>query len=152
MLLNVLEIEPASMAGAHGTQDLDGETTHDARSENVTALVPLAEQEAEIGQDAASSLADRLLAALAAMAVRSKRRQADLSAALCRSGLEASSQLLGAALHELEHDGFIEHLVPLYDGGLLMTVTSRGVETLNARGRWPMLDSREFTTFYGKVA
>jgi len=35
---------------------------------------------------------------------------------------------------------------------MLMSVTSRGVETLNAHTRWPMLDSREMATFYGKVA
>ena len=78
----------------------------------------------------------RLLRALATMAVRSKRRQADLTAALCRGGLTAESDAIAPALRALELAGFVENLVPLYDGGMLMSVTSRGIEQLNTIPRW----------------
>ncbi len=86
------------------------------------------------------SFTDRLLQALATMAVRSKRRQADLSAALARANLDTDPHRVTEALRQLEKSGCIEHLVPLYDGGVLMSVTSRGVESLSAAPRWTMLD------------
>lgn len=89
--------------------------------------------------DESKSFSDQLLRALATMAVRSKRRQADLSAALARSGLDTDPGRITEALRHLETIGCIEQLVPLYDGGVLMSVTSRGVETLNAGPRWTML-------------
>ncbi len=173
MLMNYLEIETARQTGEHSSdvqdpviqdggrsqlmragtrselqQDRQPSRTHDAPDDVAGDMT------GDVTSDASgpASLADRLLTALALMAVRSKRRQADLSAALRRSGLDASSQMLGTALRHLERCGFIENLVPLYDGGLLMSVTARGVETLNAHGRWPMLDDRDHATFYGKVA
>jgi hypothetical protein len=82
----------------------------------------------------------RLLRALATMAVRSKRRQADLAAALCRGGLESEAAEVGVALQELEAAGFVEQIVSLYDGGVLLAVTSRGIEQLNTMPRWAMLD------------
>ena len=74
------------------------------------------------------------------MAVRSKRRQADLAAALCRGALESEAHEVGSALQQLEQAGFIEQIVPLYDGGVLLAVTSRGIEQLNTMPRWAMLD------------
>jgi hypothetical protein len=94
--------------------------------------------------DSEVHFAGQLLAALATMAVRSKRRQADLSAALCRSKLDHDPQRVTTALRKLERDGCIEQLVPLYDGGVLMSVTSRGIETLSAGPRWTMLDGAGF--------
>jgi DNA-binding MarR family transcriptional regulator len=88
--------------------------------------------------------ADELLQALAAMAMRSKRRQADLCAALCRARLDTDPRRVTDALRQLERSGCIEHLVPLYDGGVLMSVTSRGIEKLNAGPRWNMLDGAGF--------
>jgi hypothetical protein len=89
--------------------------------------------------DEPESFDSRLLRALATMAARSKRRQADLSAALCRSGLAPERDALAPALRALELAGFIEHLVPLYDGGMLMSVTSRGIEQLTAIPRWAQI-------------
>lgn len=86
--------------------------------------------------DESETFDSRLLRALATMAVRSKRRQADLTAALCRGGLTAESDAIAPALRALELAGFIENLVPLYDGGMLMSVTSRGIEQLNTIPRW----------------
>jgi DNA-binding MarR family transcriptional regulator len=86
------------------------------------------------------SFTDQLLQALATMAVRSKRRQSDLSAALARANLDTDPHRVTEALRQLEKSGCIEHLVPLYDGGVLMSVTSRGVESLSAAPRWTMLD------------
>ncbi len=88
--------------------------------------------------------ADALLQALAAMAMRSKRRQADLCAALCRANLDTDPRRVTDALRQLERSGCIEHLVPLYDGGVLMSVTSRGIEKLNSGPRWNMLDGAGF--------
>lgn len=92
-----------------------------------------------LGAELQKTYADSLLTALATMAVRSKRRQADLSAALRRSGLDVDPVRVTEALQHLESTGCIEHLVPLYDGGVLMSVTSRGVEQLNSAPRWTIL-------------
>jgi hypothetical protein len=144
MLMHVMELETTEIGHVSSLSDLatDGMSAHPPQR---LAMRPVVEDEA-------LPLVDQLLTALAAMAVRSKRRQADLNAAMRRSGLAADGDAVGAALRQLERSGFIENLVPLYDGGMLMSVTSRGVETLNAHTRWPMLDSREMATFYGKVA
>jgi hypothetical protein len=83
--------------------------------------------------------ADKLLTALVNMAVRSKRRQADLCAAMCRSGLQADQAQMTDALRELEAEGLIEHIVPLYDGGVLLSVTSRGIEKRGNGPRWALL-------------
>jgi hypothetical protein len=80
--------------------------------------------------------AEALLAALAGMAVRSPRRQADLGVALRRSGLAADPTRLGLALQSLQNDGCVEGLVPLEDGGTLLQVTSRGIERLSHTVRW----------------
>jgi hypothetical protein len=90
------------------------------------------------------SFADQLLLALATMAMRSKRRQADLCAALCRGRLDADPKRVTEALRQLERSGDIEHLVPLYDGGVLMSVTTRGIEKLSTGQRWNMLDGAGF--------
>ena len=83
---------------------------------------------------------EALLAALTDMAVRSPRRQADLTVALRRSGIEAAAPLMREALDTLEEDGCIEHLVPLNDGGLLMQVTAHGIERLSQTSRRHVLD------------
>jgi hypothetical protein len=75
--------------------------------------------------------AEALLAALAGMAVRSPRRQADLGVALRRSGLASEPVRLQAALQSLQRDGCVDGLVPLEDGGVLLQVTSRGIERLS---------------------
>lgn len=63
-----------------------------------------------------------LLRALAEMAGRSKRRQADLTAALHRAGLPAEPARVRAALRQLLAQGRVTGPVPLSDGGLLLTV------------------------------
>jgi len=83
----------------------------------------------------------RLLRALATMAVRSKRRQADISAAVHRGGLASQVAYVSTALRALELAGYIEDIVPLYDGGLLVSVTSRGIEQLHATPRWARFES-----------
>ncbi len=87
------------------------------------------------------SFPQRLLRALATMAVRSKRRQADLTAAICRGELQTEATDLAPTLRSLEEQGFIEQIVPLYDGGMLVSVTSRGIEQLNTLPRWAMMGS-----------
>jgi hypothetical protein len=73
---------------------------------------------------------DALLAALAQMAALSPRRQADVAVAMRRSGLVCSSEGVAAALDRLRHDGCIEKPLHLSDGGILVSVTARGIERL----------------------
>lgn len=72
-----------------------------------------------------------LLKALAAMAIRSKRRQADLAVALRRSGITQPREGIAAALIDLLDNGLIDDLILLSDGGLLLSVTSLGIERLH---------------------
>ena len=90
-------------------------------------------------EDEIEDFSTNLLRALATMAVRSKRRQADLSAVICRGGLSADRETIAAALRRLEKAGLIENIVPLYDGGMLISVTSRGIEQLNTIPRWAQI-------------
>ena len=63
-----------------------------------------------------------LLLALSNMAERSKRRQADLVAALRGAGMIAEPRRVRAALRLLQAQGAIDKMVPLSDGGLLLSV------------------------------
>ena len=74
---------------------------------------------------------DALLTALANMAVHSHRRQADLDVAVLRAGLIAGPDRLRIALRRLQDDGCVERVVPLADGGVLVSVTGRGIERLS---------------------
>jgi hypothetical protein len=78
---------------------------------------------------------DALLAALAGMAVRSHRRQADLDVAVRRAGLIAGPDRLRVALRRLLEDGCVERVVPLADGGVLVSVTGRGIERISHTAR-----------------
>ncbi len=71
-----------------------------------------------------------LLRALVDLAVRSKRRQADLSAALHAAGLPSEVMRVRAALRALRAQGCIENLVPLSDGGLILSVTRLALDRL----------------------
>jgi hypothetical protein len=72
-----------------------------------------------------------LLAALAEMAVLSPRRQADVAVASLRAGLNASPDLLSRAVDILYREGCIEQPLHLSDGGILASVTMRGIEVLS---------------------
>ena len=78
------------------------------------------------GQDRA----DALLAALIEMAALSLRRQADVTVAARRAGLAFTRVALGAALERLGRDGCIGPPLYLSDGGILVSVTVRGIEHL----------------------
>lgn len=69
-----------------------------------------------------------LLLALSTMASRSKRGQADVAAALRGAQLEAEPRRIRTALRRLQAEGAISNLVPLSDGGLLVTVATGAVE------------------------
>ncbi|MBN8889183.1 MAG: hypothetical protein J0I21_04555 [Alphaproteobacteria bacterium] len=110
-----------------------------------TTELPMAHQDRGADPDTYGDLVDpdfteALLAALTGMAVRSPRRQADLAVALLRSGMTVDEASVTAALRHLERDGCIEHLVPLTDGGLLMSVTAHGIERLSHTARRYVLD------------
>lgn len=146
MLQDVMEIEgPATqlLALTPGINDRSEQPRTEAECE-LLADGPGCDD--DVGGEAAADtqFTEHLLAALATMAVRSKRRQADLCAALSRAGLDREPGRVTKALRALEQAGCIEHLVPLYDGGVLMSVTSRGIEKLSSGPRWNMLDGAGF--------
>lgn len=69
-----------------------------------------------------------VLRALAAMARVSKRHQAELGVALHRAGLILPVGAQTAALRSLSQDAAIDHVIPLDDGGVLLSVTSAGMQ------------------------
>ena len=69
-----------------------------------------------------------VLAALVDMALRSKRRQADLGAALRHARINAPRDLQHLALGHIEARGWVSKIVPLCDGGVLLSVTAQGLE------------------------
>jgi len=71
-----------------------------------------------------------VLAAVVDMALRSKRRQADLDAALWRAGVKAGRAERMAAVARLGELGCVERVVELSDGGVLLSVTGLGLERL----------------------
>ena len=71
-----------------------------------------------------------VLAALANMALRSKRRQADLDAAMRHAGIEAGPAWRAAALERLRVQGLVDKVVELSDGGVLLSVTALGLDRL----------------------
>jgi hypothetical protein len=86
-----------------------------------------------------------LLHALASMAERSKRRQADLTAALRGAAITADAARVRLALKLLQAQGAIEQLVPLSDGGLLLTVTQRLTDPAVPPPQWLPLDQLDST-------
>jgi len=81
-----------------------------------------------------------LLQALTTMASRSKRRQADLAAALRGADIAADPARVRMALRMLRAQGAIENLVPLSDGGLLLSVTQKAAERAGPSPEWLPLD------------
>jgi hypothetical protein len=71
-----------------------------------------------------------VLAAVTDMALRSKRRQADLDAAMRHAGLEAGHPWRLAALERLRLQRCVDKIVELSDGGVLLSVTALGLDRL----------------------
>ncbi len=86
-----------------------------------------------------------LLQALTTMAARSKRRQADLTAALRGADIAPDPGRLRNALKLLYMQGAIENLVPLSDGGLLLSVTQYPAERAGSLPHWLPLDVLDIT-------
>lgn len=143
-----MEIDPATVQlSAVSMSFEDHDALHEGGHTDLADEADISARVAEMSLDDGlpeTNFADQLLSALATMAMRSKRRQADLCAAICRGRLDADPKRVTEALRHLERSGCIEHLVPLYDGGVLMSVTSRGIEKLSAGPRWNMLDGAGF--------
>ena len=76
------------------------------------------------------AFATELLRALSDMAARSKRRQADVIAAMRGAGLSMDPPRVRGALRLLQRFGCIENLVPLADGGLLLSVLPAALDKL----------------------
>jgi hypothetical protein len=87
-----------------------------------------------------TSAAQRLLSALADMASRSTRVQADLGAAMRQAKLLLGADQIVAALAELEIGGYVAQIVPLGDGGTLVSVTASGAELVRAARRRAAFD------------
>lgn len=85
---------------------------------------------AEPDGGAEAAFATELLRALSDMAARSKRRQADVIAAMRGAGLSMDPPRVRGALRLLQRFGCIENLVPLADGGLLLYVLPTALEKL----------------------
>lgn len=81
-----------------------------------------------------------LLTALADMASRSTRVQADLGAAMGQAKLLLGADQAVTALAELEGGGYVEQIVPLGDGGVLVSVTPSGTELVRAARRRAAFD------------
>lgn len=73
-----------------------------------------------------------LLAAVTEMAVLSPRRQADVAVAIRRAGLAATPAAMRQAVDTLSEEGCIERPLHLSDGGILVSVTMRGIEVLSS--------------------
>lgn len=71
-----------------------------------------------------------VLAALAAMAGRSRRREAEVRMAAHAFGLESQPHSHDAVLARLAADGCIANAVRLNDGGLIVVVTAAGFDRL----------------------
>ena len=76
-----------------------------------------------------------VLVAVADMALRSKRRQADLDAALWGAGMSAVRDQRLAALARLREQGCVDKVVELSDGGVLLSVTALGLDRLGSASR-----------------
>ena len=87
---------------------------------------PIARDFVETSRD----FVDALLAALTGMAVLSPRRQADVAVAVRRAGLAANPKTIASAIAQLIEEGCISHPLYLSDGGILVSVTMRGIEFL----------------------
>lgn len=82
----------------------------------------------------------RLLTALADMAGRSTRVQADLDAAIRQGNLALSDDQVSIALVALQSHGYVEQIVPLGDGGTLVSITPAGTELVRATRRRAAFD------------
>jgi hypothetical protein len=111
------------------------------------ADVPFAPAAGEGDQDGLDDVdfAVVLLQALTRMAARSKRRQADLVAALRGADIVADPARIRSALKILRAYGAIENLVPLSDGGLLLSVTHKGSDRASPPPQWLPLEELDVT-------
>ena len=113
--------------------------------QNATYTAPLREASAmaDAGFPTDAPFTAALLQALIDMAARSTRSQADLTAALRGAGLAEDAPRVRAALRLFQAEGLVETLVPLSDGGLLLTVTRRAADRLVPGTDWLKLNEPE---------
>jgi hypothetical protein len=94
-------------------------------------LPPVPEQ-----AEACIDFASRVLRAVTNMAARSRRSEADLVAALQAAGLPIDVAGVRTALQLLQDLGCVRRLVPLSDGGLLLTVTGHAMQLSDEPSPW----------------
>jgi hypothetical protein len=83
-----------------------------------------------------TDFAARVLRAVALMAARSYRREADLAAALRAADIPIDMDLVRPALRSPRGRGCISNLVALSDGGLPLTVTGIRVDQPDQTSPW----------------
>ncbi len=113
------------------TQDVSSYRDPESTMEQVLGL-PAEEPAPSPSTVPALDFVDALLAALTQMAALSPRRQADVAVAMRRAGLASTPEGVAPALDRLRHEGCIEKPLHLSDGGILVSVTARGIERLAA--------------------
>lgn len=114
--------------------------------ESVTLLSDPSQSPNDRGADLSGpDFAAVMLRALIDMAGRSQRREADLLAALRGASLQADPPRVRAALGLLQAQGCVENLVPLSDGGVLLTVTQQAMKQSGPVPQWLPLEELDAT-------
>ncbi len=124
---------PKDHDGAYADM-IDRTSSEGASPARVGSPVRLARRASALPHDQ-MEFTNALLEALAGMAVRSPRRQADLGVSLRRAGLDPDPERVAFALQDLLDDGCVGGMVELSDGGMLLTVTTTGIDRLAGTSR-----------------
>lgn len=124
-------LDIATIRMARAPQDGRGGTSATMVQDLVThAQSTMDHDAAAMPAASAQAVSDALLAALTEMAALSPRRQADVAVAMRRAALAIAPEVVSATLDQLSRDGCIERPLSLSDGGVLVSVTVRGIEHL----------------------
>ena len=90
--------------------------------------ITLEDRAGEADEQTDPGVVGSVLRALVAMARVSKRHQAEVGVALQRAGLTLTVGTQAAALRRLSEDAAIDQVITLDDGGVLLSVTSAGMQ------------------------
>lgn len=71
-----------------------------------------------------------ILAALVTIALKSRRREAEALKAANRAGFDIPRSEVADVIDDLEQRGLVTRVIHLSDGGILVLLTSRGIEAL----------------------
>jgi hypothetical protein len=102
-------------------------------------------QEARGAELSGPDFAAVLLRGLIGMASRSQRREADLMAVVRGANLVADPVRVRGAVRLLQEQGCVKNVLPLSDGGVLLTVTRLAMEQSGPAPKWLSLDDLDDT-------